>query len=88
MEMKHPITIGCCGFAAAQEKYFAGFAAIEIQQTFYQLQTAQYFRLHWIGGDRHQFTDENLSKLVDWCQAAPTWPCLTTRRRSMALAVS
>ncbi len=31
-----PITIGCCGFAEAQDKYFAEFPAIEIQQTFYQ----------------------------------------------------
>jgi uncharacterized protein YecE (DUF72 family) len=29
------ITIGCCGFAESQEKYFAEFPAIEIQQTFY-----------------------------------------------------
>ena len=29
--------MGCCGFAAAQKKYFELFKVIEIQQTFYQL---------------------------------------------------
>ncbi|MDZ7361317.1 MAG: DUF72 domain-containing protein [candidate division KSB1 bacterium] len=33
----------------------------------------QYFRLHGIGGYRHQFTDADLRRLADWCQAAPTW---------------
>jgi uncharacterized protein YecE (DUF72 family) len=33
---KFPIIVGCCGFAEAQDKYFAEFPAIEIQQTFYQ----------------------------------------------------
>jgi uncharacterized protein YecE (DUF72 family) len=45
--MKYPTTIGCCGFAEAQDKYFAEFAAIEIQQTFYQppnLETARRWR--------------------------------------------
>jgi hypothetical protein len=31
------IKVGCCGFAAAQKKYFELFKVIEIQQTFYQL---------------------------------------------------
>jgi uncharacterized protein YecE (DUF72 family) len=42
-----PITIGCCGFAEAQDKYFAEFPAIEIQQTFYQppeVETARRWR--------------------------------------------
>jgi uncharacterized protein YecE (DUF72 family) len=34
---KHEIRVGCCGFAAAQKKYFELFRVIEIQQTFYQL---------------------------------------------------
>jgi uncharacterized protein YecE (DUF72 family) len=34
---KHEIRVGCCGFAAAQKKYFELFKTIEIQQTFYQL---------------------------------------------------
>jgi uncharacterized protein YecE (DUF72 family) len=45
--MKPPLTIGCCGFAESQEKYFAEFAAIEIQQTFYQppsVETARRWR--------------------------------------------
>lgn len=29
--------MGCCGFAAAQKKYFELFKVIEIQQTFYQI---------------------------------------------------
>jgi len=33
----HQIKGGCCGFAAAQKKYFELFEVIEIQQTFYQL---------------------------------------------------
>ncbi len=44
---KIPITIGCCGFAEAQDKYFAEFPAIEIQQTFYQppeVETARRWR--------------------------------------------
>lgn len=39
--MNSPTTIGCCGFAEAQDKYFAEFAAIEIQQTFYQPPNAE-----------------------------------------------
>jgi uncharacterized protein YecE (DUF72 family) len=35
--------------------------------------TAQYFRLHGIGGYRYQFTDDDLRRLAGWCQAAPTW---------------
>jgi uncharacterized protein YecE (DUF72 family) len=31
------IKVGCCGFAAAQKKYFELFKVIEIQQTFYQI---------------------------------------------------
>jgi uncharacterized protein YecE (DUF72 family) len=45
--MKPPITIGCCGFAEMQDKYFAEFPAIEIQQTFYQppgVETARRWR--------------------------------------------
>jgi uncharacterized protein YecE (DUF72 family) len=34
---KRQIKVGCCGFAAAQKKYFELFKVIEIQQTFYQL---------------------------------------------------
>jgi uncharacterized protein YecE (DUF72 family) len=34
---KHKIRVGCCGFAAAQKKYFELFTVIEIQQSFYQL---------------------------------------------------
>jgi uncharacterized protein YecE (DUF72 family) len=34
---KREIKVGCCGFAAAQKKYFELFKVIEIQQTFYQL---------------------------------------------------
>jgi uncharacterized protein YecE (DUF72 family) len=34
---KPEIRVGCCGFAAAQKKYFELFKTIEIQQTFYQL---------------------------------------------------
>ncbi|MCI0698019.1 DUF72 domain-containing protein [candidate division KSB1 bacterium] len=44
---KSPITIGCCGFAEAQDKYFAEFPAMEIQQTFYQppeVETARRWR--------------------------------------------
>ncbi|MGH7456725.1 MAG: DUF72 domain-containing protein, partial [bacterium] len=33
----------------------------------------QYFRLHGIGGYRYKFTDDDLQKLADWCQVAPTW---------------
>jgi uncharacterized protein YecE (DUF72 family) len=45
--VKTPITIGCCGFAEAQDKYFAEFPAVEIQQTFYQppeVETARRWR--------------------------------------------
>jgi uncharacterized protein YecE (DUF72 family) len=31
------IKVGCCGFAAAQKKYFELFKVVEIQQTFYQI---------------------------------------------------
>jgi uncharacterized protein YecE (DUF72 family) len=34
---KDETRVGCCGFAAAQKKYFELFKVIEIQQTFYQL---------------------------------------------------
>ena len=47
MKEKRRIKVGCCGFAAAQKKYFDLFEAIEIQQTFYQLpeiQTAEKWR--------------------------------------------
>ncbi len=30
------IKVGCCGFAAAREKYYKNFGVVEIQQTFYQ----------------------------------------------------
>jgi uncharacterized protein YecE (DUF72 family) len=45
--MNSPITIGCCGFPESQNKYFAEFPAIEIQQTFYQpprVETARRWR--------------------------------------------
>ena len=37
MNGEDQIKVGCCGFAAAQKKYFELFKVIEIQQTFYQL---------------------------------------------------
>ena len=46
-QVKSPITIGCCGFAESQDKYFVEFPAIEIQQTFYQppeVETARRWR--------------------------------------------
>jgi uncharacterized protein YecE (DUF72 family) len=33
----------------------------------------QYFRLHGIGGYRYKFTEADLHRLADWCQAAPTY---------------
>lgn len=36
-DRKPLVKVGCCGFAAAQKKYFELFKVIEIQQTFYQL---------------------------------------------------
>jgi uncharacterized protein YecE (DUF72 family) len=41
------IKVGCCGFAAAQKKYFELFKVVEIQQTFYQvpeIKTAEKWR--------------------------------------------
>ena len=41
------IKVGCCGFAAAQKKYFELFKVVEIQQTFYQvpeIKTAERWR--------------------------------------------
>lgn len=32
-----PISAGCCGFALAQDKYFAKFPCVEIDSSFYQL---------------------------------------------------
>lgn len=32
-----PITVGCCGFALAQAKYFAAFQCVEIDTSFYNL---------------------------------------------------
>ena len=37
MRKELQVKVGCCGFAAAQKKYFELFKVIEIQQTFYQL---------------------------------------------------
>jgi uncharacterized protein YecE (DUF72 family) len=37
LRKERQIKVGCCGFAAAQKKYFELFKVIEIQQTFYQL---------------------------------------------------
>lgn len=33
---KKDIRVGCCGFALAQQAYFARFPVVEVQQTFYQ----------------------------------------------------
>lgn len=30
-----PLLVGCCGFAESQQRYFAEFNAVEVQQTFY-----------------------------------------------------
>jgi uncharacterized protein YecE (DUF72 family) len=37
MNGEQQIKVGCCGFAAAQKKYFERFRVVEIQQTFYQI---------------------------------------------------
>jgi len=41
------VIVGCCGFAAAQEKYFSKFPCVEIDTSFYnlpKLETAQRWR--------------------------------------------
>jgi uncharacterized protein YecE (DUF72 family) len=35
MREEKKLRVGCCGFAAAQAKYFRAFPAVEVQQTFY-----------------------------------------------------
>jgi len=37
MNKERQTKVGCCGFAAAQKKYFELFRVIEIQQSFYHL---------------------------------------------------
>jgi uncharacterized protein YecE (DUF72 family) len=37
LEKRPNIGVGCCGFAMAQEKYFAAFPCVEIDASFYQL---------------------------------------------------
>ena len=37
LEKRAHVSVGCCGFAIAQEKYFATYSCVEIDSSFYQL---------------------------------------------------
>jgi uncharacterized protein YecE (DUF72 family) len=73
------IKVGCCGFAAAQKKYFELFKVIEIQQTFYQLpeiRTAEKWRLAAPSG--FEFTMKAW-QLITHVPSSPTYRRLRER---------
>ncbi|MFP3980373.1 MAG: DUF72 domain-containing protein [Desulfobacterales bacterium] len=72
------VRIGCCGFAKAQDKYFAAFRALEVQKTFYQPpKTATLARWRHNAPENFEFTVKAW-QLITHRAASPTYRRIKT----------